>query len=92
MWAQLRDARLGVKFQRQKPIGRFIPDFVCFEHRVIVEADGLQHLASGYDLERDAWFAGQSFRILRFWNHDITRNLEGVLQTIKSALTPPPTT
>ena len=86
LWAELRGARLGVKFYRQKPIGRFIPDFVCFEHHLIVEADGAHHAHSTYDAERDAWLEGEGFRVLRFWNHDITNNLSGVLQTIKNAL------
>ena len=88
LWDRLRSAQLGVKFYRQKPIGRFIVDFVCFERNLIVEADGLHHANSQYDLERDTWLEGQGFRVLRFWNHDITANLEGVLQTISLALRP----
>jgi very-short-patch-repair endonuclease len=79
---------MGVKFYRQKPIGQFIADFVCFEHKLIVEADGLHHANSEYDLERDQWLQGQGFRVLRFWNHDITTNLEHVLHTITTALHP----
>jgi very-short-patch-repair endonuclease len=89
LWARLRGAQLGAKFQRQKPIGRFIPGFVCFEHKVIVEADGLHHMNSAYDLERDEWLTAEGFCVLRFWNTDVTENLESVLQTIRNALTQP---
>ena len=88
LWDRLRAAQLGVKFYRQKPIGRFIVDFVCFERNLIVEADGLHHANSQYDLERDTWLEDEGLRVLRFWNHDITTNLEGVLQTISASLRP----
>ncbi len=55
MWALLRDRRFeGLKFQRQKVIGRYIVDFVCFRHRLIVEADGPQHDDPDADAARDA--------------------------------------
>jgi very-short-patch-repair endonuclease len=88
LWQRVRGMRMGAKFYRQKPIGRFIADFVSFEHNLIVEADGLHHSNSEYDLERDAWLEGQGFRVLRFWTHDITTNLEGVLETITRTLHP----
>ncbi len=86
LWKHLRNAGLGFKFHRQKPIGQFIPDFVCFKKKVIVEADGSQHLGSEYDLERDAWLEGQGFRVLRFWNNEILGNTEGVLERIREVL------
>ena len=44
LWRLLRDRRLrGFKFRRQQPLGPFIVDFVCFETRLIIEADGGQH-------------------------------------------------
>lgn len=86
LWKHLRNSSLGVKFQRQKPIGRFIPDFVCLEKKLIVEADGSHHLESEYDAERDAWLEGQGFRVLRFWNSEILENTFGVLEKIQDVL------
>ena len=41
LWAQLRRKQLhGLKFRRQHPIGRFIVDFYCPAHKLIVEIDG----------------------------------------------------
>ncbi|WP_349312333.1 DUF559 domain-containing protein [Brevundimonas subvibrioides] len=69
MWALLRGRHLeGLKFQRQKVIGRYIVDFVCFRHRLIVEADGPQHDDPDADAARDAWLTAQGFRVLRFPN------------------------
>ena len=53
-------------------------DFVCFEKRLIIEADGGQHSESARDVERDRHFAAQGFTTLRFWNSDILANSDGV--------------
>ena len=83
LWLLLRASSLaGVKFRRQQPIGPYIADFVSFSQRLIVECDGGQHAENPADAKRDQWLAGQDFRILRFWNHDILTNSEGVLRTI----------
>jgi len=87
LWSHLRAHRLsGFKFKRQQPIGPYIVDFVCFETRCIVEADGGQHaMQEEYDSRRDAWLKSQGFTVLRFWNNDILQNTDGVLATILTA-------
>ncbi|MCI4680729.1 DUF559 domain-containing protein [Rhodoblastus acidophilus] len=83
LWHILRGRRFsGFKFRRQAPIGPYIADFVCFEARLIVEADGSQHAESTADAERDAWFAGQGFRVRRFWNAEILAQREVVEETL----------
>ena len=45
LWAHLRDHRMaGYKFRRQFVIEPYIVDFVRLEARLIIEADGSQHL------------------------------------------------
>ena len=62
-----RSAADGYKFRRQRSLGRYVVDFVCFEERVIVELDGGQHAEQiAYDSKRDVWLESQSFRVLRF--------------------------
>jgi very-short-patch-repair endonuclease len=79
----LRDQRLAeMKWRRQIPIGAFIVDFVCFEHRLIVECDGSQHADNRHDDKRDAWLWAQGFRVLRFWNHDVMGARLSVIDTI----------
>jgi BirA family biotin operon repressor/biotin-[acetyl-CoA-carboxylase] ligase len=51
-----------------------------------VEADGSQHIESSYDLRRDAYLRARGWTILRFWNHEIRTNLDGVLSTISRAI------
>ncbi len=83
LWSRLRDGRLdGLKFRRQAPIGRAIADFVCYEHKLIIEVDGGQHSGSTRDVERDAELGRRGFRVLRFWNNEVMRNTAGVLAAI----------
>ncbi|WP_306088334.1 endonuclease domain-containing protein [Qipengyuania flava] len=90
LWSILRAGRMaGAKFKRQEQIGDYIVDFVCFAERLIVEADGSQHVENGADQVRDAWLKSQDFRILRFWNNDILRDTEAVGEAIHAALRPP---
>jgi very-short-patch-repair endonuclease len=83
LWSALRAHRLdGLGFRRQVPIGQFIVDFVCQEHRLIIEVDGGQHAESTNDIERDRWLASKSYHLLHFWNSDVLKNRTGVLEKI----------
>ncbi len=88
LWYHLRAHRfMGFKFKRQKPMGRYIVDFVCLEHRLIIELDGGQHTEQAvYDQHRDAWLRSQGYSVLRFWNNDVMQQLESVLEQIHCAL------
>jgi 2-isopropylmalate synthase len=87
LWRILRNRQFeDVKFRRQVSIGPYIADFVCYDARLVIEADGGQHNESRADEARDAWFAGQGFRVLRFWNNEILKNAEGVAGAIAMAL------
>lgn len=90
LWRLLRARRLCEwKFRRQVRIEPYIVDFVCFETRVIVEADGSQHVENAYDERRDSFLAEQGFRVLRFWNNEILSNRDEVLTAILAALETP---
>ncbi|MBS0211826.1 MAG: endonuclease domain-containing protein [Proteobacteria bacterium] len=87
LWRCLRLRQLeGCKFRRQHPEGPYILDFVCIEHRLVVEVDGGQHLDSARDAVRDAWLHAAGFRVLRFWNHDVLTQTEAVAQAIYDTL------
>lgn len=86
LWQRLRNRQLGYKFRRQVPIGRYIADFLCFEKKLVIEADGYHHRNNPNDAVRDAWFEAQGYRVLRFWNSEILENTEGVLEVIRRAL------
>ena len=93
MWRHLRGKQLeGFKFRRQEPIGRYVGDFVCYEKRILVEVDGGQHSVEK-DGDRKRWLEGQGFKVLRFWNNDVLKNIQGVLEVIRRhCLSHPPLT
>ena len=85
LWSRLRGRRLGWKFRFQHTIGPFVADFVCLDRKLIVEADGGQHDAQS-DRSRTAYLRKRGFRVIRFWNHDILQNVDGVVETILTIL------
>lgn len=87
LWKHLRNRGIAnAKFFRQKPVGNYIADFVCFDPRVLVEADGAHHLNNPYDAARDAWFRGSGYVVLRFWNSQILTETHAVLERIGLAV------
>jgi very-short-patch-repair endonuclease len=90
IWSWLRTKKLnGVKFRRQEPVGKYIVDCVSFEKKLIIEIDGGQHSLeenSINDKDRTEWLHSQGFRVIRFWNNDVSSNLDGVITRIKEAL------
>jgi very-short-patch-repair endonuclease len=87
LWNRLRARMLnGHKFVRQEAIGPFIVDFVCREHRLVIEVDGGQHATDKRDRARDKWLAENGYHVLRFWNNDVLGNTAGVLEVIAAAL------
>jgi len=83
LWRELRSRRLDrIKFRRQVPIGPYIADFACLDARLIIEIDGSQHAESRHDAVRDTELKRRGFRVLRFWNDDVLKDINGVCDTI----------
>jgi len=89
LWRHLKAHRLArLSFRRQTPIGNYIADFVAHSCKLIVEVDGESHDFEEqlrYDERRDRWLASRGYRVLRFTNDDVLRNLEGVALSILQA-------
>ncbi len=83
-WYRIRAQRLaGLKFGRQQPIGCYIVDFVCHEMKLIIELDGGQHAEQVVsDRLRTRFLESRGYRILRFWNDEVLKNMEGVLEAV----------
>ncbi len=96
LWISLRQLKhAGLHFRRQPPIGAYFPDFACHRSKLVVELDGSQHAeaqAAQYDSERTAFLVSRGYRVLRFWNSDVLRNCEGVVEAIVTAAREPPPT
>jgi very-short-patch-repair endonuclease len=90
LWEQLRNRQLaGVKFVRQAPVGPYVADFLCREHKLIVEVDGATHTADAeisHDAVRTAQLAGMGFSMLRLQNGEVIRGMDEVLTLIRQAL------
>ncbi len=86
LWNQLRAHRLmGLGIRRQVPIGNYIVDFACHDHRLIIEVDGSQHAdaeRTQQDTKRTEYLQKTEWRVLRFWNDDVLKDLDNVCQHI----------
>ena len=93
LWTRLRNNQLlGLRFFRQYGIGRFIIDFYCPEIKLAIELDGGQHAEDAhieYDQTRTAFLQEKGIRVLRFWDNDVLKEVESVMQKIYYEITPP---
>ena len=87
LWFHLRNRKVdGIKFKRQHPIGRYVADFVCTDKKIVVEVDGSSHFndkVKERDMKRQDWLEQNGYVVLRFWDHQVTKNVLGVLESIR---------
>lgn len=90
LWQALRSGKLaGLKFRRQHPVGNFILDFYCAEHKLVVEVDGGIHENQiEYDAARTTELETYGYTIVRFTNEVVLHQLETVLAQILQAAEP----
>jgi very-short-patch-repair endonuclease len=90
LWRRLRRFPVsGTHFRRQVPIGPYVADFACIAAHLIIEVDGSQHGRDDLlkrDERRTRWLEAEGYRVLRFWNNDLTANMDGVLEAIYAAI------
>ena len=90
LWDMLKSKQLsGFKFRRQHIIGNYITDLVCLDKRLIIEIDGLIHqLADNKESDevRTRWLQKQGFKVIRFTNDEVIKNITEVIETIISEL------
>ena len=88
LWFRLRDRRLGGwKFRRQFPVDRFVVDFFCADAHLIVEVDGGQHaVRAEADAQRTKVLEAMGYLVLRYWNNDVMKNIDGVIEDISTTL------
>lgn len=88
LWYRLRNRQvLGCKFRRQVPIDRYVVDFMSEEAKLIIEVDGAQHAErTGPGARRSQVLEAMGYHVLRFWNADVSRNIDGVMEEIVRTL------
>lgn len=83
LWSGLRGDQMGVRFRRQLVIDqRYIVDFCAPRIRLVIEADGGQHVGSEADQVRTAGLELRGYAVLRFWNSDILTDPDAVFEMI----------
>jgi len=92
LWGHLRGSQLGAKFRRQHPLGIYIADFYCHQHKLVIELDGSIHNVpevAKNDLERQFNIENDGIKVLRFKNDQIFNQLEKVLEQINTQINSP---
>jgi tRNA/rRNA methyltransferase len=82
LWQALtRDRRFAGRFKRQTPVGRHIPDFVSFVHRIAIElVNAGESEAIGADrASRRAWLEQRDYRVIEMKVGDVEADLEAEL-------------
>ncbi len=62
---------------------------MCYEKKLIVEVDGGGHnTATGIhgDAERTGYLELCGFKVVRFWDNDVLKNIEGVAARIMESM------
>jgi very-short-patch-repair endonuclease len=89
-WAALRECKMdGIRFHRQRALGRYILEFYAPSVGIVIEADGGIHQKAdqaAYDRERDLFLTSRGLRVIRFTNQQILENLEYCLAEIHNAI------
>ena len=87
LWSRIKNDQLGVSFRRQHAIGTYIPDFCSPKAKLIIELDGSQHLDQReYDEKRTKYFESIGYKVIRFWNHEVMTDIDGVIRSIIQAM------
>ena len=86
LWRALKEIPMdGTHFRRQAPIGPYVVDFFCPAKRLIIELDGGHHNGddiANRDSERQHWLEQDGYRVVLFWNSEITGDLTAVLERV----------
>jgi len=86
LWRALKELPIeGTHFRRQAPIGPYVVDFLCPAKHLIIELDGGHHNddeIAKRDRVRQCWLEQEGYRVVRFWNSEVTTDLTAVLERI----------
>jgi tRNA/rRNA methyltransferase len=89
LWQALTtDRRFAGQFKRQTPVGRHIPDFVSFVHRLAIELvnpDETGLIVSDRSA-RQAWLEARGYRVVRMIVADVEGDLAAELDRLEAGL------
>ncbi len=86
LWNMLKAKKMkGYQFMRQKPIDKYIVDFYCNKLKLVIEIDGGSHdQKSEEDEIRQRNLESLGLTILRFYDMDVKKNMNGVLERVQN--------
>lgn len=91
LWLRLRSRQFqGLKFRRQHGIGPYIVDFYCPERLLVLEIDGESHAGAKQiqkDQARDRYLHSLGLHVVRYQNHSVMQNLDGVFEDLLKHVT-----
>ena len=89
LWQALtRDRRFAGAFKRQTPVGRHIPDFVSFPHRIAIELvnPGEGETIAADRASRRSWLEARDYRVLEIRAADVERDIEAELVRVQGMI------
>jgi very-short-patch-repair endonuclease len=87
LWKQLKSCKTGYKIRRQHVIDKYMVDFVCLSHKLVIEVDGPIHLQQvEEDMLRTYNLNDKGFMVIRFRNEEIYQNAAQVAEKIREFL------
>src|SRR3989344_544912 len=88
LWNELKNEKLGYRFLRQRPIGKYIVDFFCHALNLAIEIDGVASHDDKIkkDEVRQKALESLDIKVIRFKDSDVRYNLEVVVEDIMSEI------
>lgn len=89
IWQRLNTEPLGARFRNHFIIGDYIVDIVALKQRLIIEIDGEYHFDEEQkrkDLQRENGLKTQGFKVIRFTNDDVLKDIETVVRAVRAEL------
>jgi very-short-patch-repair endonuclease len=89
----------GYQFRRQRPVLRYIADFLCMELKLVIEVDGITHQCDEIvvkDKRKTGDLECAGFKVIRFTDEEVLKNMNGVIERIRRLMeeremsSPPP--
>jgi very-short-patch-repair endonuclease len=90
LWSKISKNQIsGLRFLRQYSIGSYILDFYCPKIRLGIELDGNIHKEKEskiYDKDREKYLGSLDINVIRFWNDNVLKNTENVLDKLHNKI------
>jgi tRNA/rRNA methyltransferase len=89
LWHALtKDRRFAGQFKRQTPVGRHIPDFVSFVHRIAIELENPDESEAivADRAARKVWLEARDYRVINMRVADVERDLAAELERLEASL------